>query len=80
MKTLKEIKKYLKEQETKTFTSRRGNTYEVAEVDKKIIDKVESFSTLIKSYFKVNNKKITSISWMENGRITNVLVIEKEVK
>lgn len=78
MKTLKEIKRYLKEQETKTLTSKRGNTYEVIELDKEIIKQVKSFKTLTTSYHYVNGKKLINIAWVENGKITNVYAIEKE--
>ena len=77
MKTLKEIKKYLKEQETETIESKRGNKYEVIRVDEKLIDRVFEFRSLFKSIHCVNNEIIYPIVWFEKGKRNEVIIAKK---
>lgn len=77
MKTLKEIKKYLKEQETETIESKRGNKYEIIRVDEKLLDRVFEFRSLFKSIHCANNELIYPIVWFEKGKRNEVIIAKK---
>lgn len=77
MKTLKEIKEYLKEQETEIIESNRGNKYEVVRIDKKLFKKVFTFKSLIVGHHEVNNEIIYPVSWFEKGKRNEVIIANK---
>ena len=60
MRTLKEIKEYLKNAETEELVSKRGNKYQVVKVSKKILDRIFDFKSLRKSIHSIDNKYIPS--------------------
>lgn len=77
MKTLKEIKRYLKEQETETVESKRGSIYKIIRVDEKLIDRVFEFKSLYKSVQFVNHEFIYPIVWFEKGKRNEVIIAKK---
>lgn len=76
MKTLKEIKEYLKNAEIEELVSKRGNKYEVVKVDKKLIDRIFEFKSLRKSIQSINDKYIYPVVWFEKGKKIEVIVME----
>lgn len=76
MRTLKEIKEYLKNAKTEELVSKRGNKYQVVKVNKKILDRIFEFKSLRKSIHSVNDKYIYSVVWFEKGKRIEVIVME----
>lgn len=76
MKTLKEIKEYLKNAKTEELVSKRGNKYQVVKVNKKTLDRIFEFKSLRKSIHSIDNKYIYPIVWFEKGKKTEVIVME----
>lgn len=78
MRTLKEIKEYLKNAETEELVSKRGNKYQVVKVNKKILDRIFDFKSLRKLIHSVDNKYIYPVVWLEKGKKTEVIVMEEK--
>lgn len=78
MRTLKEIKEYLKNAETEELVSKRGNKYQVVKVSKKILDRIFDFKSLRKSIHSIDYKYIYPIVWFEKGKKTEVIVMEEK--
>lgn len=78
MRTLKEIKEYLKNAKTEELVSKRGNKYQVVKVDKKILDRIFDFKSLRKSIHSIDNKYIYPVVWFEKGKKTEVTVMEEK--
>lgn len=78
MKTLKEIKEYLKNLEKEEITSKRGNKYEVAKVGEKILNKLFEYKSINVGIHKVNDTIIYPIKWHENGKTIEIIVTRKE--
>ena len=78
MRTLKKIKKYLKNAKTEELVSKRGNKYQVVKVNKKILDRIFDFKSLRKSIHSVNDKYIYPVVWFEKGKRTEVIVMEEK--
>ena len=78
MRTLKEIKEYLKNAKTEELVSKRGNKYKVVKVSKKILDRIFEFKSLRKSIHSVNDKYIYPIVWFEKGKKIEVIVMEEQ--
>lgn len=78
MRTLKEIKEYLKNAKTEELVSKRGNKYQVVKVDKKTLDRIFDFKSLRKSIHWVNDKYIYPVVWFEKGKKTEVTVMEEK--
>ena len=78
MRTLKEIKEYLKNAKTEELVSKRGNKYQVVKVNKKILDRIFDFKSLRKSIHSVNDKCIYPIVWFEKGKKIEVIVMEEK--
>ena len=78
MRTLKEIKEYLKNAKTEELVSKRGNKYQVVKVNKKILDRIFEFKSLRKSIHSVNDKYIYSVVWFEKGKRIEVIVMEEK--
>lgn len=78
MRTLKEIKEYLKNAKTEELVSKRGNKYQVVKVNKKILDRIFDFKSLRKSIHSIDNKYIYPIAWFEKGKKTEVIVMEEK--
>lgn len=78
MRTLKEIKEYLKNAKTEELVSKRGNKYQVVKVDKKLIDRIFEFKSLRKSIHSVNDKYIYPLVWFEKGKKIEVIVMEEK--
>lgn len=78
MRTLKEIKEYLRNAKTEELVSKRGNKYKVVKVSKKILDRIFEFKSLRKSIHSVNDKYIYPIVWFEKGKRTEVIVMEEK--
>lgn len=78
MRTLKEIKEYLKNAETEELVSKRGNKYKVVKVSKKTLDRIFYFKSLRKSIHSVNDKYIYSVVWFEKGKRIEVIVMEEK--
>lgn len=78
MKTLKEIKEYLKSLEKEEITSKRGNKYEVAKVEEKILNKLFEYKSIHKAMHIVNDTIIYPIKWYENGKAIEIIVARKE--
>lgn len=76
MRTLKEIKEYLKNAETEELVSKRGNKYQVIKVSKKTLDRIFDFKSLRKSIHSIDNKYIYPIVWFEKGKKIEVIVME----
>lgn len=76
MRTLKEIKEYLKNAKTEELVSKRGNKYQVVKVNKKILDRIFDFKSLRKSIHSIDYKYIYPIVWFEKGKKTEVIVME----
>ena len=76
MRTLKEIKEYLKNAETEELVSKRGNKYQVVKVSKKTLDKIFDFKSLRKSIHSIDNKYIYPVVWFEKGKRIEVIVME----
>ena len=76
MRTLKEIKEYLRNEKTEELVSKRGNKYQVVKVDKKLIDRIFDFKSLRKSIHSIDNKYIYPVVWFEKGKRTEVIVME----
>lgn len=74
MKTLKEIKKYLKEQETERLVSKRGNAYDVVKIDEKLLKKIKDFKSLGWSFQTVNNINIYELSWREENKYAHIFI------
>ena len=78
MRTLKEIKEYLKNAKAEELVSKRGNKYQVVKVSKKILDRIFEFKSLRKSIHSVNDKYIYPIVWFEKGKKIEVIVMEEQ--
>lgn len=78
MRTLKEIKEYLKNAKTEELVSKRGNKYQVVKVNKKILDRIFDFKSLRKSIHLVNDKYIYPAVWFEKGKKIEVIVMEEK--
>ena len=76
MRTLKEIKEYLKNAETEELVSKRGNKYQVVKVNKKILDRIFDFKSLRKSIHSIDNKYIYPVVWFEKGKKIEAIVME----
>lgn len=76
MKTLKEIKEYLKNAEAEELISKRGNKYQVVKISKKTLDKIFKFKSLRKSIHSIGNKYIYPVAWFEKGKMIEVIVME----
>ena len=77
MRTLKEIKEYLKNAKTEELVSKRGNKYQVVRIDKKLFKKVFTFKSLIVGHHEVNNEIIYPVSWFEKGKRNEVIIANK---
>lgn len=81
MKTLREIKNYLKGLEVETLTSNRGNKYDVVRIDKNLLNKIYNFKSLYKAIHTVNNESVYNITWFEKGALNKVYIaLKKEVQ
>lgn len=78
MRTLKEIKEYLKNAKTEELVSKRGNKYQVVKVSKKTLYRIFDFKSLRKSIHSIDNKYIYPIVWFEKGKKTEVIVMEEK--
>lgn len=78
MKTLKEIKEYLKNLEKEEITSKRGNNYEIVRIEEKILNKLFEYKSIHKAIHIVNDTIIYPIKWYENGKAIEVIVVRKE--
>lgn len=78
MRTLKEIKKYLKNAKAEELVSKRGNKYQVVKVNKKILDRIFDFKSLRKSIHSIDNKYIYPVVWFEKGKKTELIVMEEK--
>lgn len=78
MRTLKEIKEYLKNAETEELVSKRENKYQVVKVSKDILDRIFDFKSLRKSIHSIDNKYIYPVVWFEKGKKTEVIVMEEK--
>lgn len=78
MKTLKEIKEYLKSLEKEEITSKRGNNYEIVRIEEKILNKLFEYKSIHKAIHIVNDTIIYPIKWYENGKAIEVIVVRKE--
>lgn len=78
MRTLKEIKEYLKNATTEELVSKRGNKYQVVKVSKKTLYRIFDFKSLRKSIHSIDYKYIYPIVWFEKGKKTEVIVMEEE--
>lgn len=78
MRTLKEIKEYLKNAETEELVSKRGNKYQVVKVSKKTLYRIFDFKSLRKSIHSIDYKYIYPIVWFEKGKKTEVIVMEEK--
>ena len=78
MRTLKEIKEYLKNAKIEELVSKRGNKYQVVKVSKKILDRIFDFKSLRKSIHSIDNKYIYPIIWFEKGKRIEVIVMEEK--
>lgn len=76
MRTLKEIKEYLRNAKTEELVSKRGNKYQVVKVSKKILDRIFDFKSLRKSIHSIDNKYIYPVVWFEKGKRIEVIVME----
>lgn len=76
MKTLKEIKEYLKNTETEEITSSRGNKYQVVKINSKMLNRIFDFRTLSKSAHFIGNQYIYPVVWFEKGKRIEVIVME----
>lgn len=76
MRTLKEIKEYLKNAKTEELVSKRGNKYQVVKVSKKTLYRIFDFKSLRKSIHSIDYKYIYPIVWFEKGKKTEVIVME----
>lgn len=76
MNTLRGIKEYLKTLETETIVSARGNKYEVASVDEKLLNKICTFKSLYITCHVVKEVIIYSVVWFEKKERTEILVKE----
>lgn len=77
MRTLKEIKEYLKNAKTEEITSGRGNKYQVVKVSEKIVNRIFEFKTLSKSAHFIGNQYIYPVVWYEDGIRIEVIVMEE---
>ncbi len=78
MKTLKEIKEYLKSLEKEEITSKRGNKYEFVEVDSKTIYKLLDFKSVILGIHSVNNITFYLFTWYENDKKIEIIMKREE--
>lgn len=78
MKTLKEIKEYLKNLEKEEITSKRGNKYEIVRVDEKLMHKLFAYKSINLGIHKVNDIIMYPIKWHENGKVIEIIVVRKE--
>lgn len=78
MRTLKEIKEYLKNAETEELVSKRGNKYQVVKVSSKMLNKIFDFRTLSKSAHFIGNRYIFPIVWYEKDKRIEVIVMEEK--
>ena len=78
MKTLKEIKNYLKSLEKEEITSKRGDKYEVAKIEEKILNELFEYKSIHKAIHIVNDTIIYPIKWYENGKAIEIIVARKE--
>lgn len=78
MKTLKEIKEYLKSLEKEEITSKRGNKYEIVRIEEKILNKLFEYKSIHKAIHIVNDKIMYPIKWYENGKAIEIIVVRKE--
>lgn len=78
MKTLKEIKEYLKSLEKEEITSKRGNKYEFVRIEEKILNKLFEYKSMHKAIHIVNDTIIYPIKWYENGKAIEIIVARKE--
>lgn len=78
MKTLKEIKEYLKSLEKEEITSKRGNKYEFVRIEEKILNKLFEYKSIHKAIHIVNDVVMYPIKWYENGKTIEIIVVRKE--
>lgn len=78
MKTLKEIKAYLKSLEKETIESKRGNIYEVVRVDDKLLNKIRTYKSIFTTVHIVNNTTIYPLKWYEGKNRIEIIVARKE--
>lgn len=78
MKTLKEIKNYLKSLEKEEIISKRGNKYEIVRIEEKILNKLFEYKSIHKAIHIVNDTIIYPIKWHENGKVIEIIVVRKE--
>lgn len=78
MKTLKEIKEYLKSLEKEEITSKRGNKYEFVRIEEKLMHKLFAYKSINVGIHKVNDKIMYPIKWYENGKAIEIIVVRKE--
>ena len=78
MKTLKEIKEYLKSLEKEEITSKRGNKYEFVRIEEKLMNKLFTYKSIHKAIHVVNGIVLYPIKWYENGKAIEIIVTRKE--
>lgn len=78
MKTLKQIKEYLKSLEKEEIISKRGNKYEFVRIEEKTLNKLCEYKSIYKTIHIVNDTIFYPIKWYENGKLIEVIVARKE--
>lgn len=78
MRTLKEIKEYLKNAKTEELVSKRGNKYQVVKVNKKTLYRIFDFKSLRKSIQLINDTYIYPVVWFEKDKRIEVIVMEEK--
>lgn len=78
MKTLKEIKNYLKNLEKEEITSKRGNKYEIVRIEERLMHKLFAFKSINVGIHKVNDIITYPIKWRENGKTIEIIIARKE--
>ena len=78
MKTLKEIKNYLKSLEKEEITSKRENKYEVVRIEIKLMHKLFAYKSINIGIHKINGIVMYPIKWHENGKTIEIIVARKE--
>ena len=78
MKTLKEIKNYLKSLEKEEIISKRGNKYEFVRIEERLMHKLFAYKSINVGIHIVNDVVMYPIKWYENGKVIEIIVVRKE--
>ena len=78
MKTLKEIKEYLKSLDKEVIESKRGNKYEIVRIEQKLMHKLFAYKSISVGIHKVDGIITYPIKWHENRKAIEVIVARKE--